>query len=543
MKYLLSIAIGPVQDFISAARRTSDLDSGSGILSDISKQVADHLGITGKLIFPATPGLHSPNKILAIVEGEPKTIAAEAETKAKAALKTLWNDLPSIPDIKTDIADDQLAHFLEFYAAWVALDDDEGNYATARTQVERLMAGRKALRDFKQPKSQTGIPKSPLDPARDCVLPVVGMGIDESKCCTEKLKPLLWLKKSETLDAVSLLKRHKGVSKRQSVPSTSEMAARPFLALIRSKAGAEWAQLERLVGNKAGLTAPEALFPGRAEEEFPENSTEILEIADLRKRLLACIGKKDLPPYYAILSADGDHVGAFLNNLKTPQEHIDFSEVLDQFAVSVQGIVTACEGFLVYSGGDDVLALLPVNTAMQCARQINGAFAGLMGRWREKDPPTLSAGIAIVHHLTPLSISLNNARDAERTAKTEGRDSLCVALHKRGGPPVKSTLKWTMADNAGNEGWDYWIEAFNQGGISRGLPYELRDLALETMGTGVTEIAAEANRIIARKKDAARSSGAPVRTVPASVQGADSLLSLSHRLIIARFLSDYPGVI
>ena len=39
-KYLISIAIGPVQDFIASARRSRDLWFGSWLLSELSKTAA-----------------------------------------------------------------------------------------------------------------------------------------------------------------------------------------------------------------------------------------------------------------------------------------------------------------------------------------------------------------------------------------------------------------------------------------------------------------------------------------------------------------------
>jgi hypothetical protein len=53
MSHLIAISVGPVQEFIAAARRTRDLWFGSYLLSEISKAVAqsvqDH---GGRLIFP-----------------------------------------------------------------------------------------------------------------------------------------------------------------------------------------------------------------------------------------------------------------------------------------------------------------------------------------------------------------------------------------------------------------------------------------------------------------------------------------------------------
>lgn len=41
MKYLLSISIGPVQDFIATARRSRDLWFGSWLLSELSNSKAN----------------------------------------------------------------------------------------------------------------------------------------------------------------------------------------------------------------------------------------------------------------------------------------------------------------------------------------------------------------------------------------------------------------------------------------------------------------------------------------------------------------------
>src|SRR5260370_31178669 len=80
MKYLTAIAIGPVQDFIAAARRCRDLWYGSQLLSELSKAAARSLQEHGAtLIFPAPKAKEEPaensnftvvNKLLASVDAE-----------------------------------------------------------------------------------------------------------------------------------------------------------------------------------------------------------------------------------------------------------------------------------------------------------------------------------------------------------------------------------------------------------------------------------------------------------------------------------------
>ena len=75
--YLLAISIGPVQDFIAAARRCRDLWRGSDLLSELSRVVAEALLKNGAtLVFPAADSasvlseMTVANKILAKVGSE-----------------------------------------------------------------------------------------------------------------------------------------------------------------------------------------------------------------------------------------------------------------------------------------------------------------------------------------------------------------------------------------------------------------------------------------------------------------------------------------
>ena len=82
MSHLMAIAVGPVQDFIAAARRTRDLWFGSYLLSEISRSVAASVEANGgKLIFPALiDTANVANVILAeLPSGEPNAVAANAK--------------------------------------------------------------------------------------------------------------------------------------------------------------------------------------------------------------------------------------------------------------------------------------------------------------------------------------------------------------------------------------------------------------------------------------------------------------------------------
>ena len=73
-------------------------------------------------------------------------------------------------------------------------------------------------------------------------------------------------------------------------------------------------------------------------------------------------------PYYAILRADGDRMGRVIDNQaeQGEKQHQALSKALNIFAGSVRGIVEEkYQGALVYAGGDDVLALMPLHTVLR----------------------------------------------------------------------------------------------------------------------------------------------------------------------------------
>ena len=173
MSHLLAISVGPVQEFIAAARRTRDLWFGSYLLSEISRAVAKSVEDQGgRLIFPASSDAENvANVILAeLATGEPKEVAA----KAKQAAQQRWLEFADEVQqeasgvIRSEIWSDQVDDVIEFYAAWVRIGPTD--YRADRARVMRLLAGRKNCRDFQPAQGRAGVPKSSLDGQRESVL-------------------------------------------------------------------------------------------------------------------------------------------------------------------------------------------------------------------------------------------------------------------------------------------------------------------------------------------------------------------------------------
>jgi CRISPR-associated protein Cmr2 len=138
-------------------------------------------------------------------------------------------------------------------------------------------------------------------------------------------------------------------------------------------------------------------------------------------------------------------MGRAISSLTSADDHRAFSCALAGFAQQARQIVEQQHrGVLVYAGGDDVLAFLPLPEALACAEDLRNCFATAMASaCADIIPcPTLSVGLGIGHLLESLGELLALGRSAERLAK-DIRNALAVIVEKRSG----NTYAWRA-------GWD-----------------------------------------------------------------------------------------
>ncbi len=188
------------------------------------------------------------------------------------------------------------------------------------------------------------------------------------------------------------------------------------------------------------------------------------------------------PSYFAVLKMDGDDIGSWLRGERSPPLkevmhpgivtwfqgiggtaveaalaarrpvgpalHASISEMLGAFAARIAPeIVRQHDGTVIYSGGDDLLALLPSARAVACAQALRQAFrSGADGTaWCGMGTrATVSAGIAYVHHMEDLRLALRAAREAEARAKAEGKDALHLYFMRRSGENAGATVDWPL---------------------------------------------------------------------------------------------------
>lgn len=574
MDYLFQCAIGPVQEFIATARRSRDLWYGSWLLSELAKSAARAIADSGgQLIFPSTDDtdrdltgkskFNAPNKIAGVIIAAPEGVAKSADTAMRKRLQELrenaFKEPQRSPLFDQTLAKAQIDDLIEFY--WVAVQfNGETEYAEARRKAEALLNARKATRDFN---SVVGYarPKSSLDGARESVIEEKAYATQNDGSAEKLHKARILYERfrarpAERLSGVDILKRLGERSDEPDFRSTSYMAALPFLQHVDNnpKAGNH----ERMLAELKKLISEQGITPEEDEGDllFTSRLADLIPDADSRKAVLSKIediftkyaGRVRPKPYYALLAADGDNMGVaidFLTAQPYPQrQHRNLSLALSTFAESVERIVKDNEGVLIYSGGDDVLAYLPLHTVLQCADKLADEFAVTLSAFKTEKgvSPTLSTGIVVAHHLEPLSDVLELVRNAERAAKNvAGKHALAITVSKRSG--VDRTIKDKRADLSSR--MQEMITWQRRGTISAGAAYELQNLDRRLSHSSVPKeaVTAEALRIIARKrgKDSQKEAAGNIEEKFKQwlkLDRKDILQELAFELITADFFAD-----
>ncbi|MCX7683495.1 MAG: type III-B CRISPR-associated protein Cas10/Cmr2 [Anaerolineae bacterium] len=403
-------------------------------------------------------------------------------------------------------------------------------------------------------------------------------------------------------------------------PKVSDEADEKALPALKSMVEALKSELrslaKRLFQFEADVLYPERLAPDLLEREYGGTiKRQAAEKAQQTCRALRqAVGAP--PTYYAILVMDGDDMGKWLAGehaqmpnlqgamhqevlpkfkaLPEPEQsnwnallnnrhplaanlHTSLSSALATFAL--RGVKFIIEerhfGRVVYAGGDDVLAFLPMTEALAAARELYMLFTGQARVINEKLEPdqtlqngyvkwndeillmpgpriTLSAGLAIVHHLYPLDAALEAARDAEKAAKAvPGKSAVCVRVLKRSGETVQMCSKWESI----GERFDRLVAHLAADRLSSRFAYDLSERA-----RGVTALSADAQKaalkqLVGRHKTDALSDNEALALIedlaqwaqaldgqipPQKVDDAEipqGLAELARWLILARFVA------
>ncbi len=156
--------------------------------------------------------------------------------------------------------------------------------------------------------------------------------------------------------------------------------------------------------------------------------------------------------YFALLRMDGDKTGELLK----PGDEPYVASALRDFTEQAKSIVPSPKhnGVLIYAGGDDVLALFPIEDALKAALALRNAylaaFQPYLARLQPKNPITISAGLVFADHHEPFRHVVEESRRLlEDVAKDKnGRDSIACSVLKPSGRAVEWVSMWKSGEAA-----------------------------------------------------------------------------------------------
>jgi len=528
---LVSFMIGSPQAFIEGARTLRDLWSGSYLVSWLAAKamlpilddpalgarcfVTPHVDPANNDLLLAAAGRPSgnldatlpsiPNKFCVMV---PADRAAAVRDQTLHAANEAWYEIGR--DVRGQLAkwlnaedagwdrlwDPQLESFFEFFAVAMPMASlDAKDWNDHWDRLGRLTDTLRSVRHVPDyfPAADEEVPaKCSLlgsyeqmgpanlkDSRKFWQAAADGKGIDGTR-----------VQKVDRLCAVSLVKRFAWpvvLSKQTNLPTkelrfsdTATVAAKAWLKQAEvdpdserrthNRWNGQWLHWEKADQDSDEEACPDELFK---------------KIRDRRRK-----DAQGTPPiYYALLHLDGDNMGRLFTGGAGPKEwgegrgrYEKITKALTNFGKEVADIVWTSHGELIYCGGDDILAILPTASAVDCARQLNLAFGEAM----QDDSVSISGGLAIVHYKEDLRYALQVVRKAEKLAKRIDRtppsereanepkrkQALAVAACRHSGEHAEFVMGWQRAEQ-----FHGLVELFRGVPMTDRWAYKLRQIA------------------------------------------------------------------
>ncbi len=514
MTMRLDISIGPVQGFVAQSRRTRDLWGSSYLLSCLAGH-ALHGAVRagGRVTRPASydsdalyrwitgqrdgdpPRVGSlPNHLVIEVDGDAQQARRIAQA-ARAAMEAAWRRIceavwdgvlsPVAPQghATREIWDRQTGAFWEF--VWVAgpgrdggllarrkywrthvLPDEPGDKCTVMPDFQELsgfIRAASAEQRQKQDAFWTALRArlGPLDVR------------DNERLCSIALVKRVFPRVAGQALGWSVETRH--------WPSTVYVAAVPWIRRAAEHACERARQYAALVEQHTAdaftewntpfkALAPQAGGFARLDGNYLHKSfvkhERLCRLDDPQAREQLVARLEDIyrtkvegrelgspPIYYALLLADGDRLGRLVGELGGRV----VGAALARFTRCVPKIVREHDGVTVYAGGDDVLAMLPVDGALKCADALAQSYGACFAKTSSSAAgvePTLSAAVLFTHIRASLSTALAEVRRLlDDVAKDQnGRNSLAAGVFRRGGLGCQWVTTWRRPGRDGQGG-------------------------------------------------------------------------------------------
>ncbi|MGE5356835.1 MAG: type III-B CRISPR-associated protein Cas10/Cmr2 [Deltaproteobacteria bacterium] len=484
-KYLFIFTIGPVKDFINQSRKTQDLFAGSRILSFLTTEAMnlaiDLFNQSDKIIItPSTETKYKPNRFVALIEKKPKLDLHAIGRSIEESIKAKFIEIASIQfngSFKKPVGyDEQLEDYLEIFWLFYPIN---GDYRTAYRLAFQELAAIKNITRYKE-FEETG---------RKCSVNGIynvkvyrknkdGKAInlfqenDNARILEfDDYKELkIWhLAEGEGLSAVSLAKRifndinQKKLSEPHIFKSTARISLSHILENSKIKKLPEFIKYKEMCEEGLYLehSDDQLLYKENIKLFFrkSENAAKLIdEFEDAHDAWTFRMNEDkidaDFTKYYALIRFDGDNMGDWLNgeNLKDGCDlkdfHIALTQCIKNYTDSLDKLITKADGKIVYAGGEDFMAMINIHSLFKVLNLIKDNYKahisdGLIDfKQNENDEMTISIGVAIGHYKHPLAMVLDKAKEMEKKAKDNQRNSYAIGVMKHGKNKLDTVWNW-----------------------------------------------------------------------------------------------------
>ncbi|MDO5411269.1 MAG: type III-B CRISPR-associated protein Cas10/Cmr2 [Lachnospiraceae bacterium] len=366
-----------------------------------------------------------------------------------------------------------------FHTYWAALPfGNSEKYEEKYKELERAMGAVKNLRKFEQ--------LSVVTPADDQTEKRDGSKHNRCKICGERT-PLFInngknlqhnLKPGERLCAVCYQKRCFEKKITDAFPSTAAVSLAYWINQTKTLCADQYEAYKKIWGDTADAAYSEQYLirynlrenrknsseEDRKRFELAQNRLNELEKA-LSDKLVSCEMEAEIKyRYYAIMAFDGDDMGKWISGQYFKKDEIlkaqsELSQALGEYADWVKREIRKDQDFsgekigsIVYAGGEDLLALVPLKNLFLVMELLRSKFKEMVsdkvaGYTMDGRELTFSMGVVLAHYKTPLYYVLRMVRDMEKAAKQYRKEKNAVAmcLLKRSGEVLQAQFPWEAA--------------------------------------------------------------------------------------------------
>lgn len=495
--HLFLFTIGPVQGFISQARKAHDLHSGSKLLSDFCRVAATHFKNVhdGEIIFPDISSESIPNRFLGLITCEEAQLFSIGKSVADAVRedwKRKFDEL--LAELLGENVYEEAARQIDQHLdiQWLfqtIVDDSDETYRQAYDVLNKNLNALKNTRPF-QTSEEVGR-KCSLDGERNVIFyrltkdqvirsddkaPLYSTSNlvidynDKSKLKLRHLQP------GEGLSAVSMLKRCEGFGFGD-FPSTAQFALADIIKAVRSVPEGErafWEMVEHFGGKEEELNwqvfyeenLNDHYFKKQGLDVSVTTAKEIRSKIDNVARGLEKCRRLEKEKYYACVVFDGDNMGEWWKGSQLKDGvllrdfHRKLTTQLAEFAKRVRAKYPNGDhrGWVIYAGGDDFLGFFNLHHLVDGLDFLRDEYRKIVHEplaeyIRDDQELTFSAGVCIAHYKEPLSLVLAQAHEMEHESKkfdNDRKNAIGISVIPGSGQIAKAILHFENFPNFGN---------------------------------------------------------------------------------------------